>query len=330
MEVELEVGVEVEVELAVAVAVGVGVADGAGAGAGARPPDALLHPTTRTRAIEERRIRRLLSHPLEKRHAPWQVVSMPLTDQQRAEYDKLVQANKVVLFMKGSRHFPQCGFSATVIGILDKLTSGYDTVNILKEHGVRDGMKEYSSWPTFPQLYVGGEFVGGCDIVKEMYASGELQKLLGVEEKPVAPPKITLSASAAKAFTDAAADAGDDVLRLEIDAKYNCDLHFGPKGAGDIPVTANGVVLHVDRASASRADGVSIDFVEGPKGMGFKIENPNEPPRVKALAPKELKAMLDAGKVELFDVRPDDERALASRGRNPRTSLLHANPWTKR
>jgi monothiol glutaredoxin len=237
---------------------------------------------------------------------------MPLTAQQRAEYEKIVNANKVVLFMKGSRHFPQCGFSATVIGILDKLTSGYDTVNILKEHGVRDGMKEYSSWPTFPQLYVGGEFVGGCDIVKEMYASGELQKLLGVEEKPVAPPKIALSASAVKAFTDAAADAGTDVLRLEVDAKFNYDLHFGPKGAGDIQVTANGVTLYVDRASASRADGVSIDFVEGPKGMGFKIENPNEPPRVKGLSPKETKALLDAGKLDLFDVRPADERAKAS------------------
>ncbi len=237
---------------------------------------------------------------------------MPLTDQQRAEFDKLVHSNKVVLFMKGSRHFPQCGFSATVVGILDKLTSGYDTVNILKEQGVRDGMKEYSSWPTFPQLYVGGEFVGGCDIVKEMYASGELQKLLGVEEKPVAGPKISVSAAAAKAFADAAGDAGGDVLRLEIDAKFNTDLHFAPKAATDIAVTANGVVLHVDRASASRADGMSIDFVEGPKGMGFKIENPNEPPHVKTIPPKTLKALLDAGKVELFDVRPPEERELAS------------------
>src|SRR5260370_30506159 len=103
---------------------------------------------------------------------------MPLTDRQRAGLDQLVHSNPVVLFMKGNRHFPQCGFSATVVGILDKLTAGYETVNILEDTPVREGMKEFSNWPTFPQLYVSGEFVGGCDLVKEMYASGELQKLL--------------------------------------------------------------------------------------------------------------------------------------------------------
>jgi monothiol glutaredoxin len=173
-------------------------------------------------------------------------------------------------------------------------------------------MKEYSSWPTFPQLYVGGQFVGGCDIVKDMFAQGELQKLLGVEAKPVAAPKVTITAAAAKAFADAAADAGDEVLRLEIDPDYNYDLHVGPKADGDVAVTSGEVVLHIARASAERADGMTIDFVTGPKGTAFKIDNPNEPPRVKPLGAKELKAMLDAGKVELFDVRPDDERARAS------------------
>jgi monothiol glutaredoxin len=237
---------------------------------------------------------------------------MPLTDQRRAELDALVHSKKVLLFMKGNRNFPACGFSATVVGILKQLTKDYDTVNILEDPAIREGMKEYSSWPTFPQLYVDGQFVGGCDIVKDMFAQGELQKLLGVEVKPVAPPKVTITAAAAKAFADAAADAGDDVLRLEIDPDFNYDLHFGPKADGDVAVKSGDLTLHVARASAGRADGMTVDFVDGPSGPAFKIDNPNEPPHVKRIGAKELKALLDAGKIELFDVRPDDERALAS------------------
>jgi monothiol glutaredoxin len=237
---------------------------------------------------------------------------MPLSERQRADFERVVRANDVVLFMKGNRRFPQCGFSATVVGILDKLTSSYETVNILEDPSIRDGMKEFSSWPTFPQLYVKGEFVGGCDIVKDMYASGDLQKKLGLHEKPVAVPRVTLSAAAVTAFKEASADIGSEVLRLEIDDEFNADLHFGPKADGDIEVQCTGVSLYVARASASRAAGISIDFVEAPSGMAFKIDNPNQPPRIKPLRPQELKAMLDARSVELFDVRPEDERAIAS------------------
>jgi monothiol glutaredoxin len=245
---------------------------------------------------------------------------MPLTDPQRADFDKLVRSDRIVLFMKGNRHFPACGFSATVVGILNELTPGYQTVNILEDQAVREGMKEFSSWPTFPQLYVNGQFVGGCDIVKSMYASGELQKLLGVEgersgksqEKELKRPAVTISAAAAKAFKDAATEGGNEVLRLEIDDQFQCDLHFGSKVPGDVEVTSGGVILHIARASVGRADGITIDFVSGPQGMGFKIDNPNEPPRVKTVGPKALRAMLDAGQIELFDVRPDSERARAS------------------
>jgi monothiol glutaredoxin len=237
---------------------------------------------------------------------------MPLTESQRAELERVVRSNDVVLFMKGNRQFPQCGFSATVIGILDQLTSGYATVNILSDPAVRDGMKEYSSWPTFPQLYVKGAFVGGCDIVKEMHASGELQKLLGVEDKPVEPPKVTITPAAVKAFQEAAPGDAGEVLRLAIDADFNCDLHFGAKEPGDIEVRAGGIALHVPRLSARRADGLSIDFVDGPGGAAFRIENPNEPPRVKRVGPAELRKMLGEGKVQLFDVRPEKERAIAS------------------
>ncbi len=90
-----------------------------------------------------------------------------------------VSHNRVVLYMKGTPQFPQCGFSATVAEILKRCgVAEYHSVNVLADDDIRQGIKEYANWPTIPQLYVNGEFVGGCDIVREMYSSGELQKLL--------------------------------------------------------------------------------------------------------------------------------------------------------
>ena len=90
-----------------------------------------------------------------------------------------VTKNHVVLYMKGTPQFPQCGFSATVAEILNRCGVGeYFSVNVLADDEIRQGIKEYANWPTIPQLYVNGEFVGGCDIVREMYQSGELQQLL--------------------------------------------------------------------------------------------------------------------------------------------------------
>jgi monothiol glutaredoxin len=234
-----------------------------------------------------------------------------MDDKVREQIEANVKNNKVVLFMKGNRSFPQCGFSATVVSILNPLVPKYETVNVLSDPAIREGIKEYSQWPTIPQLYIDGEFVGGCDIVKSLSASGELGKLLGVKMEPVAPPKITLSASAAKAFKEAAGEAGDQVLRMEANERYQYELYFGDKTAADLVVVSEGVSIHVPPTSARLLDGTIIDFVE--TAGGFKIENPNEPPRVKPLSPKALKSMLDAGdKLELFDVRTEEERAIAA------------------
>ena len=89
-----------------------------------------------------------------------------------------VQKNKVVLFVKGTKQFPQCGFSNAVITIFKQIGVPFETVNILADQDMRQGMKEYSSWPTFPQVYVGGEFIGGCDIVREMHEKGELDAVV--------------------------------------------------------------------------------------------------------------------------------------------------------
>jgi monothiol glutaredoxin len=106
-----------------------------------------------------------------------------------ARIDAEVKGNDVVLFMKGTPQFPMCGFSGQVVQILDYLGAPYKGVNVLEDAEIRQGIKDYSNWPTIPQLYVKGEFVGGCDIAREMFQSGELQQLFA--DKGVALAKAT-------------------------------------------------------------------------------------------------------------------------------------------
>jgi monothiol glutaredoxin len=104
---------------------------------------------------------------------------MPLSEATRQRIEGLIKSDRVVVFMKGNRQMPQCGFSAQVVQILDSRLPAYTTVDVLQDPEVRQGIKEFTSWPTIPQIYVNGEFVGGCDIVTELYQSGELEGLLG-------------------------------------------------------------------------------------------------------------------------------------------------------
>jgi len=101
-------------------------------------------------------------------------MSNPVHDQIK----KIVTANDVVLFMKGTPLFPQCGFSSTVVQILDYIGSEYESVNVLDNPEIRQGIKEVNNWPTIPQVFVKGEFIGGCDILKEMFETGELRTLM--------------------------------------------------------------------------------------------------------------------------------------------------------
>ena len=105
-----------------------------------------------------------------------------MTDAQDRIAD-IVKKNDVVLFMKGTALFPQCGFSSRAIAILDHLGATYETVDVLQDQEVRQGIKEYSDWPTIPQLYVRGEFVGGSDIMMEMFENGELKQLIGAPQQ---------------------------------------------------------------------------------------------------------------------------------------------------
>ncbi|MCS6797358.1 MAG: Grx4 family monothiol glutaredoxin [Myxococcota bacterium] len=101
-----------------------------------------------------------------------------MDDAFRTRMQAIIDAHPIVLFMKGTKNFPRCGFSATVVEVLRRLGVDFEAVDVLADPQVREGMKEFSNWPTYPQLYVGGKFVGGCDIVRDMYTSGELEPLV--------------------------------------------------------------------------------------------------------------------------------------------------------
>ena len=103
-----------------------------------------------------------------------------MTPEVKARIDKLVNENKIMVFMKGSKLMPQCGFSNNVVQIINTLGVPYETFDILADPEIRQGIKEYSSWPTIPQIYINGEFVGGSDIAIELYQSGELQQMVEV------------------------------------------------------------------------------------------------------------------------------------------------------
>lgn len=238
---------------------------------------------------------------------------MTLDPQVRTKIDQLVTSDPVVLFMKGTRSFPQCGFSASCVNILNTLIPKYQTVNVLADADVRGGMKEYSDWPTFPQLFINGEFVGGADIVKQMFESGDLEKKLGTLVAPAKPVKVTVSPRAAQELGAALKDSSPgDVVHLTITAGWEHQLDLGPKESSHVTVDGGGITVQLDRSSAAKADGVTIDFLEDATGAGFKIDNPNRPAMVREVGPVELKALIDSGKVtHVYDVRTPKERDTA-------------------
>jgi monothiol glutaredoxin len=237
---------------------------------------------------------------------------MPLSPETKSQIESLISNHQVMLFMKGNKHFPQCGFSARVVKILNEVGVKFETANVLSDPSLRDGLKEFSDWPTIPQLYINKEFVGGCDIITEMFNSGDLQKLIGgATPGPVKVPAIELTSRAAKAFSEAAEEGM--VLRLEVSAEFQYDLFFDAKLANDVIASSQGLTIHMNAASAKRADGMKIDFVPASGGGAFRIENPNEPARVKSIRVQELRDLMTAKEdIHVFDVRGADERAIAN------------------
>ena len=238
---------------------------------------------------------------------------MTVAPEVRARIEALLQSNRVVLFMKGNPGAPRCGFSAAASGLLNELLPDYATVDVLEDPEIREGIKAYGNWPTIPQLYIGGELVGGSDIIQSMYTSGELQELFGLPKPDRTPPPMTITDKAAAEIRNAMADAEAGLaLHLSIDARYQAQFHLAEAELGSLRSEANGIAIYMDLATAQRARNVSIDWADTVQGSGLTIDNPNAPAGVKALSVRELKALLDGGDITLVDVRPDDERARAA------------------
>ncbi len=237
---------------------------------------------------------------------------MSLDPALQARIRSVLEANRVVLFMKGSPQAPQCGFSAKAVGALSGTGVDFAHVDVLADPEIREGIKAYGQWPTIPQLYIGGDLVGGSDIIEQMANSGELHAALGVAAPDRTPPSITIAPEAARMLRDAIANAGGGhALQVTVDPQFNARLQLAATDPDAIATEAGGVRVQFDLASARRAEGLRIDWVDDARGKGLFIENPNAPPKVLALSPDEAARRVAAGDLLLVDVRPADERALA-------------------
>ncbi|TCO41442.1 Grx4 family monothiol glutaredoxin [Dokdonella fugitiva] len=236
---------------------------------------------------------------------------MSLSPATRARIEALLAAHPVVLFMKGTRHAPQCGFSAAAADRLNALLDDYHSVDVLADEEIRAGIKEFGQWPTIPQLYVGGELVGGSDIVQSMFDSGELHRLLGVAEPDRTPPQLTISDAAVEKVRAALADAGDAKLFLVVDGRFQPQFQLREAGDHDIVTVANGLEVRFDAASAQRARGASIDWTRTPHGEGLAIFLPQAPQAIRSLDVHQLRQRMQAGDIMVIDVRPEQDRAFA-------------------
>ncbi|MFC0679515.1 Grx4 family monothiol glutaredoxin [Lysobacter korlensis] len=238
---------------------------------------------------------------------------MSLDPALRSRIESLLGENRVVLFMKGEPTAPQCGFSAKAVRALDDVGVDYAHVDVLSDPEIREGIKAYGQWPTIPQLYIEGDLVGGSDIIEQMVQSGELYSALGQPAPDRTPPSITVTPAAASMLRDAVDNAGDGyAVLIGIDPRFNAKLQLGPVDANAIAVETDGLRVQFDLASARRANGLRIDWVDDERGRGLVVDNPNAPPKVKPLSVNEAAARVAAGTVTLIDVRPAEERMVAS------------------
>ncbi|MEW5835490.1 MAG: Grx4 family monothiol glutaredoxin [Pseudomonadota bacterium] len=227
----------------------------------------------------------------------------------RERIQTLLSEHRVVLFMKGTRQQPMCGFSAAATNTLNELLGDYHTVNVLEDPAIREGIKIYGEWPTIPQLYVEGELVGGSDIIRQMYTSGELHGLFGAAPPDRTPPEITITDKAAEMIRQGTADAQGVVIHLEIGPDYSAGFQLAPAGDFDIVAESNGLTIHFDPASAQRAKGIVIDWVSTVQGEGLSLKFPGAQ-QVHDMTVQELGQRLAAGDIILVDVRPAASRAM--------------------
>ena len=237
---------------------------------------------------------------------------MSLSDSTREQIESIINKNRVVLFMKGTPQAPMCGFSSKTVGLLDTVLDDYSSFDVLQDQDIREGIKEYGNWPTIPQLYIDGELVGGCDIVTAMFNNGELHEMLGVKAPDRTPPEVTITDKAAEKILEAMSGHEGIGLHFSVDANWQSQFNVAPASGSEIQVEVNGINLLFDLASAQRANGAVIDWVESMQGEGLTIRLPQAPQAVNQMSVSELKESLDNHAIILIDVRGADERALAT------------------
>jgi monothiol glutaredoxin len=237
---------------------------------------------------------------------------MTLSDSTRQKIEDMLQSNRVVLFMKGTPKSPMCGFSSKTVGLLDSVLEDYESVDVLEDQDIREGIKVFGDWPTIPQLYIDGELVGGCDIITAMFNNCELHDMLGVERPDRTPPEVTITDAAAAKILEAMAGHEGIGLHFAVDAGFQSQFNVAPAEGHEIKIEANGITMLFDLASAQRANGAVIDWVESVQGEGLTIHLPQAPEPVNQMSVSDLKENLDNTSVILIDVRGSEERAQAS------------------
>lgn len=223
--------------------------------------------------------------------------------------EEMLNDHQVFLFMKGTPQTPMCGFSSNTVQILKNLLNdGFGWFNVLEDQEIREGIKQYGEWPTIPQLYVSKELVGGNDIVNEMFNTGELHQLLGLSQPDRTPPQINITDEAAEHIREGMKNTDGQELFLTIDDSYSPRFSLElPKGYEVISVVS-GIKIHMDIATAKRAQNIEIEWVDELQGSGLRIKNPNEPSPVKSIDVSELKNWLNSDRQQpvIYDVRSEE------------------------
>jgi len=238
--------------------------------------------------------------------------AMNLDDGVKSKIEDYVLNNRVVLFMKGTRQQPMCGFSAKTVAALDSVMPDYVTINVLEESDIREGIKVYGNWPTIPQLYIDGELVGGCDIILNMLNSGELHQVLGLEAPDRTPPEVKITKGASEKILEAMQGHEGIALHFQIDANWDAQFNLAPPQGNEVVTESNGIQILMDLATAQRARGATIDWISSVQGEGLAIDLPMAPPPVKQMNVKELAERLKEGNITLVDVRGEADRERAS------------------
>jgi monothiol glutaredoxin len=237
---------------------------------------------------------------------------MELSEELKDKIEHYLQSNRVVLFMKGNRQQPMCGFSARTVAALDSVVPDYLTVNVLDDAEVREGIKVYGNWPTIPQLYIDGELVGGCDIVLSMLNSGELHQHLGMAAPDRSPPEVTVTPAAAERILEAMQGHENIALHFQVDANWDAQFNLAPPQGHEIVSESNGIRVLMDIATAQRARGAVIDWVSTMQGEGLAIDLPQAPAPVRQMTVQELAERMKKGDIVVVDIRSEAERSRAS------------------